>query len=97
MKRLFQRDSITTGLVAGLGSEVMTALLLTTVLLLTNLGIEGHQRWYAACFIPPLLLLRHYAKERNHPTVTKTLATLLFVTFVAFMFYLLKAHLLTLK
>ena len=48
-------------------------------------------------FIPLLLILRAYAKTKHHLTVTKTLATILFVTFVAFMFYLLNTNTLSLK
>ena len=47
-------------------------------------------------FIPLLLILRAYAKPKRYIAVTKTLATILFVTFVAFMFYLLSSHTLTL-
>ncbi len=97
MKRFFTQDKVVVGLVAGLASELALSLLLAAVLLVGGWGIEGHQRWFAAMFIPPLLLLRAYAKGRQHPVVTKTLASVLFVTFVAFMFYLFHNHLIVLK
>ena len=97
MKRFFTQDKVVVGLVAGLGSELALCLLLAAVLLIGDWGIEGHQRWFAAMFIPPLLLLRAYAKGRQHPVVTKTLASVLFVTFVAFMFYLFNSRLIVLQ
>lgn len=97
MKRFFTQDKVVVGLVAGLGSELALCLLLAAVLLIGGWGIERHQRWFAAMFIPPLLLLRAYAKGQQHPVVTKTLASVLFVTFVAFMFYLFHNHLIVLK
>lgn len=97
MKHFFTQDKVTVGLVAGLGSELLLCLLLAAALLLGGWGIDGHQRWFSAMFIPPLLILRAYAKGRQHPVVSKTLATVLFVTFVAFMFYLFQAHLIVLR
>lgn len=97
MKRFFSQDKITVGLVAGLGSELLFCLLLAGALLLAGESIADHIRWFGGMFIPILLILRAYAKSRQHLTVTKTLIVLFFVTFVAFMFYLLSAHILVLK
>ena len=97
MKRFFTQDRVMVGLVAVLGSELLFCLVLAAVLLLTGLGIEGHERWFGGMFVAPLLILRAYAKSRSHLTVTKTVIVAFFVTFVAFMFYLFNAHLLVLK
>lgn len=48
-------------------------------------------------FIPLVLVLRHYVKDHNHLRVTRTLIALFFVTFLAFMVYLLKARILVLQ
>ena len=85
------------GLVAGLGSELLFCLLLAAGLLVTGQGLLDHIRWFGGMFIPILLILRAYAKSRQHLTVTKTLIVVFFVTFVAFMFYILSTHTLTLK
>ena len=48
-------------------------------------------------FIPLILVLHHYAKKRTQLRVTKTLIVVFFVTFLAFMFYLLKSNILVLQ
>jgi len=97
MKRFFSQDKIAVGLVAGLGSEVLFCLLLAVVLLLLHIDPMEHIRWFGGMFIPIILILRSYAKGRQHLTVTKTLIVVFFITFVAFMFYLLNSHTLVLK
>lgn len=96
MKRFFTQNKIAVGLVAGLGSELLFCLLLAAGLLLAGEGIADHIRWFGGMFIPILLILRAYAKSRQYLTVTKTLIIIFFVTFIAFMFYLLSTHTLTL-
>lgn len=90
MKHFFQSDNILVGLVAGLGSEVLAALLLWAVLGIAGLPLAGHERWFGICFVAPLLILRAYAHGKSHPVVTKTLIVTLFVTFLLFMFFLFK-------
>lgn len=97
MRRFFTQDKVIVGLVAGLGSELLFVLLLAAVLQLTSLGIADHTRWFGGAFIPILLILRAYAKTKQHLTVTRTLIIIFFLTFVAFMYYLLSAHILVLK
>lgn len=97
MKKYFTQDKVMVGLVAGLGSELLFCAVLAAVLLLAGVGVSGHERWFAGMFIPPLLILRAYARGKKHLTVTRTLIVVFFVTFVAFMFYLLNAHILVLK
>lgn len=99
MKRFFTQDTVLVGLVAGLGSELLFCLLLAAGLIAAGQWPPSAEqtRWFGGMFIPLLLILRAYAKTKRHLTVTKTLATVLFVTFVAFMFYLLNTNTLTLK
>ena len=98
MKRFFTQDTILVGLVAGLGAELLFCLLLAAGLLVAGQWppTPNQIRWFGGMFIPLLLILRAYAKPKRYIAVTKTLATILFVTFVAFMFYLLGSHTLTL-
>ena len=90
MKQFFQQDRLLVGLLAGLGSEVLTALLLWVALLVVGLQVDEHVRWFGIAFVPPVLLLRYYAHLKKCPLVTKTLIITVFVSFVVFMFYLLK-------
>lgn len=91
LKRLLESDTITTGLILGLGSIAATAVLLTLGLLVFGMAPEEHLRWYAACFVPPLLLLRYVIKLQLI-TITKTLIITLFLTFIPFMAYLIRSN-----
>ena len=59
-KKYFQQDKISVGLIVGLGTIVVTALLLTVGLLIAGEPIDAHLRWYACVFIPLILLARYY-------------------------------------
>ena len=99
MKRFFTKDTIVTGLVAGLGAELLVCLLLAAGLMVAGQWppTDSQIRWFGGMFIPLLLILRAYAKTKRYAIVTKTLVSVLFVTFVAFMFFLLNSHILVLK
>ena len=97
MKKFFHQDKVIVGLVAGLGSELLLALLLTFGLLIAAESPAAHIRWYAGVFIGPLLVLRYYSKQKSWLSVTRTLIVVLFVSFVAFMYCLLRMHLIVYK
>jgi len=90
MKDFFRQDSVLVGLVVSVGSELLTALLLWVVLAVVGIETAAHLRWFAAIFVAPVLLLRVYAKRQEQPLVTKTIATVLFVTFIIYMVFLFK-------
>ena len=97
MNKFFHQDKVSVGIVAGLGSELLLALLLTVGLLVAGESPAEHIRWYAGVFIAPMLVLRYYSKQKSWLRVTRTIIVVLFVTVIAFMFYLLKAHLIVYK
>ena len=96
MKHFFQQDTVAVGLVAGLGSIVLLALLLAAGLLIAGEPPMAHLSWYAGCFVAPLLIMRYYIKQQKS-VVAKTLMTVLFFTFIPFMFILFRTHSITLK
>ena len=96
MKHFFQQDTVAVGLVAGLGSIVLLALLITAGLLIADEPPMAHLSWYAGCFVAPLLIMRYYIKQQKS-VVAKTLMTVLFFTFIPFMFILFRTHSITLK
>ena len=96
IKKFFAQDKVLVGIVAGLGSEVLFCLLLAIGLMVAGEPIAAHIRWFGGMFIPLILVLHHYARRREQLKVTKTLIVVLFVTFLAFMIYLLKARILVL-
>lgn len=95
MKKFLDRNSIPFGVILVVVSEVLCALLLLLGLLIAHAGVEQHLRWFAVAFVPPVLFLRYYAKDKQYIDTLKAIATTLFVTLVAFMWYLLKYRYIT--
>lgn len=91
LKDFFNKNTVIVGLVTGLGSLLLTALLLSAGLLIAGESFLAHLSWYAGCFIPPLLIMRYYVKLQHSITI-KTMMTTIFVTFIVFMFLLFKTH-----
>lgn len=99
MKRViqfFKQDSLAAGLVATLGSEVLFLVVLAVGLMIAGISPTEHIRWWAGMFLPALLTLRYYAKH-HLLSATRAAIVVLFVTFIAFMFYLLKSNTLVLQ
>lgn len=90
MKKLLNQDSITVGIIATLVSELLCALLIWLLLLVIGLPMAEHARWFAAALVPPALLLRYYAHQKDYPLTLKAVITTFFVTVVLFMWFLLK-------
>lgn len=97
MKKFFEQNKVIVGIVAGVGSMLGFVIALTIGLMIAGEPIGAHIRWYGGMFIPLLLVLRHYAKHREQLMVTRTLIIILFITFLAFMFYMLKSQTITLQ
>lgn len=97
MKKFFEQDKVIVGIVAGLGAEIGFCVALAVGLLIAGEPLMAHIRWFAGMFFLLILLLHHYAKKRTQLRVTKTLIVVFFVTFLAFMFYLLKTNTLVLQ
>ena len=90
MKKLLHKDSIALGVVATLLSEMLCALLVLVVIIILQVPIAEGARWFAIAFVPPLLLLRYYAKILEYPMTLKAVITTFFVTFVIFMWIIMK-------
>ena len=90
MKKLLHKDSVAVGIVATLLSELLCAAIVWLVIAILRLPLAENARWFAIAFVPPLLLLRYYAKVKDFPTTLKSVITTFFVTFVIFMWILLK-------
>ena len=90
MKELLHKDSITVGIVATLLSELICAALVWIVIAILQVPLAENARWFAIAFVPPLLLLRYYAKIQDYPTTLKTVITTFFITFVMFMWFMMK-------
>lgn len=96
LKKFFSQDRPLVGIVAGLGAEAGFCIALAIGLLIAGEPIGAHIRWFGGMFIPLILVLHHYARRREQLKVTKTLIVVLFVTFLVFMIYILKARILVL-
>lgn len=88
MNTFFNKDSWLVGLILGLGSEVVVGLLLWGILVLIGLPVYEHLSWFGVVFLPVLVILRQNAKGAARVNVTKSLITVLFVTFVAYLYVL---------
>lgn len=86
--KYFKQNKITVGVIAMMLSGLLPAAALYLVLLLLGIPPIEKIRWFGGAFIPMILVLRHYAKEQQYPTTTKSCIVVLFVTFIAFMAYL---------
>lgn len=89
MKKFFLDDKPIVGIVAGLGSLVLSASLVWLALALLGMPLMENIRWFALTFVPLAVIVRCYAKSQKHARVLKTLLSILFVSFVAFMFLFL--------
>ena len=90
MKKLLHKNSVALGVAATLLSELLCALLVLIVIIILQVSIVEGARWFAIAFVPPLLLLRYYAKIQDYPTTLKAVITTFFVTFVIFMWIIMK-------
>ena len=87
MKKLLHQDSVALGTLV---SELLCVALIWIVITIIRVPITENARWFAIAFVPPLLLLRYYAKIQDYPTTLKAVITTFFVTFVVFMWVMLK-------
>lgn len=92
MEKFLHKDSWTTGIVVGLLSEALTGLLLWGICAALTVPLRDHLSWLGVVFIPVLLILRYYTKNVRHLNTTKSLITVLFVTFVLYMYLLISTH-----
>jgi RsiW-degrading membrane proteinase PrsW (M82 family) len=76
-------------------SERLCALLVYLVLLIFSLPLAENARWFALALIPPILLLRYYAKNQDYPDTLKAVITTVFVTAIAYFWFMLKNHYIT--
>lgn len=93
MKRFWQKDTLWTGIAAVVLSEILVGVLLGTGLKLAGESLYGHARWFVVMFVAALLVMRAYMKKKEYLNATKGAICAMFVTFVAFMTWLLKSHL----
>ena len=90
IKDFFHQDKISVGIIAALGSELIGVGIMMAVMLIAKLSIMEHLQWFAVAFIPTLLVMRYYMKAKVYLTTTKTVIVTIFVTFVAYMFWMLR-------
>jgi RsiW-degrading membrane proteinase PrsW (M82 family) len=95
MKNILHNNNYLTGVIGVVVSELLCALLVYLVLLIFNLPLAENARWFALALIPPILLLRYYAKNQDHPDTLKAVITTVFVTAIAYFWFMLKNHYIT--
>lgn len=95
MKNLLHNNNYLTGVIGVVVSELLCALLVYLVLLIFNLPLAENARWFALALIPPILLLRYYAKIQDYPDTLKAVITTVFITAIAYFWFMLKNHYIT--
>ena len=90
IKRFFHQDSILVGVISSLGSELIGVVIVWGVLTIMNLPLMENLKYFAAAFIPTVLVMRYYMKQKTYLLTTKTVIVTIFVTFIAFMFFMLR-------
>ena len=84
------KSSVIRGLLLGLGSEIVVAMLLWAGLAIAGIGPMEHFPWFGACLFPPLLMIRYFVKKDSDLVLVKTLITILFVTTITYLFFVLR-------
>ena len=92
MSDFLKSDTVARALLLSVGSMALAAVLLWVGLLIAGQPVAAHIRWFGICFVPPLLILRHFAKRKDALVTTRTIIITLFVAFIAFIFYLLRTN-----
>lgn len=90
IRSFFEEDSYIVGIAGVVAAELLSALLIFVVLWLLGANILEQMRWFAAAYIAPVMLVRHWAKRQMQPDTTKAAITTLFVTFIPFIVILLR-------
>lgn len=95
MKKLLNNNSTATGILVVIISELVCVVIVFLVLRLLQLPTAENARWFALALVPPILLLRYYAKEQDYPNTLKAVITTLFFTAIAYFWFMLKNHYIT--
>lgn len=95
MKNPLLHNSYTAGILAVVLSEIITAALVFCVLWGFHLPPAEYARWFAVALVPPIFLLRYYAKTEGFPDTLKAVITTFFITGVAFFWFMIKYRYLT--
>ncbi|MCQ2282142.1 MAG: hypothetical protein MJZ99_05925 [Bacteroidales bacterium] len=90
IKSLPNKDSYTWGIIVAVLAEAITFGLVTLVILMFHRSLTVHARMYVVCFVPSLMLMRHYAKKKDCNETLISIVSVIFLTFVVFMWVMLK-------
>ena len=92
MSDFLKNDTVARAFFYALGSMAIVAILLWGGLAVAGMNVESHLRWFGICFLPPLLLLRYFVKRKDALVTTRTIILILFVSFIVFIFFLIRTN-----
>lgn len=95
MKRFLNNNNIATGILGVIVAELLCVAIIFLILILLQLPVRENARWFVVALVPPVLLLRYYAKEQAYPNTLKAVIITLFVTAIAYFWFILKSHIVT--
>ncbi|MBQ0015827.1 MAG: hypothetical protein KBT04_02445 [Bacteroidales bacterium] len=90
MNNPLHTNSTISGVAAALIVSLLPAVILACVLLILHEPVLDHYNWFAGCALPPLLLIRYYAKAKDYPQALKGAIITLFVLFILYMMFYTK-------
>lgn len=90
IKSLSHKDGYIYGVIVAFLSEAIAFILVTMAILMFHKSLTVHARLYIVCFVPSLMLMRHYAKQKDCNETLISIVSVIFLTFVAFMWVMLK-------
>lgn len=86
-----KKDSIFTGILAGVGSIFLIAFLEVLVFWLFHIPFNGNFKFFLLAFVPAIVLLRYYAKNLQFMKTAKAIAIVLFVCLTAYIVFLVRS------
>ena len=84
-----KKNNITTGILLGISSTLLVALLVYLVLAIARLPLEGNIRYFLLSVIPNAVLIRYYLKVLDYYVTGRTLMVILLLTVLPLLFYLI--------
>lgn len=86
-----KKDGYLFGILVGLGSILLTALLEVAVFCIFGIPFSGNFKFFLIAFVPAIVLLRYYSKNLQLMQTAKSIAVVLFLTLTAYIIFLVRS------
>ncbi len=86
-----KKDGYLFGILVGLGSILLTALLEVAVFCIFGIPFSVNLKFFLIAFVPAIVLLRYYSKNLQLMQTAKSIAVVLFLTLTAYIIFLVRS------